>query len=128
MVQLLLRNGADPNALAPGESSWRRFLRNIDEKRGPSVGPKPNGLSIFLCVRNLLEYGAQPGAGGAHTILQQALVPEHMALIEHYFTNKSEDAYLAAKANLRANEPGNRKGAPRESTITRFWKGRIWSK
>ncbi|RTE68396.1 hypothetical protein BHE90_017226 [Fusarium euwallaceae] len=108
MVRLLLRKGTDPNASVKGGTNWTLFLNDIHTKWGPSVHSKPNESGLYHCVQDLLEHGADPKAEicvgpvtlSAHNVLQGTLVPEHMALIEYFFTDPVGASHIAPKVSI----------------------------
>lgn len=108
MVRLLLRKGTDPNASVKGGTNWTLFLNDIHKKWGSSAHSKPNESGLYHCVQDLLEHGADPKAEiyvgpvalSAHNVLQETLVPEHMALIEYFFTDPMGASHIAPKVSI----------------------------
>ncbi|KAK4148964.1 hypothetical protein C8A00DRAFT_19297 [Chaetomidium leptoderma] len=123
MVQLLLQRRASPNDFViRRESNWTLFLQDLYNTEAESKKPLAVGgglivspigrgaascltagkLGVYVLVRDLLENGADTAAVctfaqgvTAYDVLNLALLPEHMALLEHFFSKPSDDTKIS---------------------------------
>ncbi|KAK4033791.1 hypothetical protein C8A01DRAFT_49701 [Parachaetomium inaequale] len=98
LVQLILNRPTSPNDLIlPSFSNWTLFMRDLHEGGRLSHLLKAGDCEIYLLVRDLLEGGADAGAMcsfgfekvSSHRILRGALLPEHMALLNDFFAQRT---------------------------------------
>ncbi|KAJ4253305.1 hypothetical protein NW762_010460 [Fusarium torreyae] len=143
-VKMLLQNGADPNFLIEDSgdgirpfinenaTNWTIYVARLYQaheyltETSPSVNFKQRERH-FLCIRELLEHGAQPDAvvrdhygnlQKVHSLAREVLIPEHMALLEHFFSGSQEGLKKADISKMQ-----RQKGSRRKSLWAKF--GRV---
>ncbi|OJJ72102.1 hypothetical protein ASPBRDRAFT_55333 [Aspergillus brasiliensis CBS 101740] len=92
MLQILLRDGADPNML-PARSAWTSFLQCLENIQRSSEEFKQITNSYYQAALTLLEYGADPGVQYADPktavmLLQEIFSPAQYSCLQRAIENR----------------------------------------
>ncbi|KAF4966307.1 hypothetical protein FSARC_5979 [Fusarium sarcochroum] len=116
MVKMLLQKGANPNSsfeesgkgahpfIDERGTIWALYIRNLYRRQEDTIMfyssvPFEVSQRRFLCIQELLKYGAPPdivirGHGdnsqNVRQLVREVLAPEHMAVLEHFFSGSQE--------------------------------------
>ncbi|GKZ22101.1 hypothetical protein AbraCBS73388_008038 [Aspergillus brasiliensis] len=119
MLQILLRDGADPNML-PARSAWTSFLQYLENIQRSSENFKQITNSHYQAALILLEYGADPGVQYADPktavmLLQEIFSPAQYSCLQRVIENRQLKNGNGAFHKVNQKDTRRQQAKPKET-------------